>query len=215
MGNLCVLFDLDGTLVDSETLCNQAFLDLLPQLNLPLEQITEQYRGKKLSYILSDIEQCLNTTLPLDFEVTYRLHVSQLFAEKLRPITGVITMLQQLDYPKCIVSSGPLQKIKQALSVSGLASFFGDNLYSSYQINSWKPEPDIFLHAAMNMGFTPQQCVVIEDSEVGIRAATAAGMPAFYYSPATPTKPEGNITHFKDMTKLPDLLAQHSVRMSL
>ncbi|MDM7852703.1 HAD hydrolase-like protein [Pseudochrobactrum kiredjianiae] len=52
MGNLCVLFDLDGTLVDSETLCNQAFLDLLPQLNLPLEQITEQYRGKKLSYIL-------------------------------------------------------------------------------------------------------------------------------------------------------------------
>ena len=209
MANLCVIFDLDGTLVDSETLCNQAFLHLLPQLDLPLEQITEQYRGKKLSCILADIEQCLNTTLSPDFETIYRQHVSNLFARNLQPIAGVTTMLRQLEYPKCIASSGPLQKIKQALTVSGLAPFFGHNLFSSYQINSWKPEPDIFLHAAFNMGFLPQQCVVIEDSEVGIIAAKAAGMAAFYYSPAAPTmKFEGNVTQFDDMTMLPRLLGR-------
>lgn len=81
MANLCGLFDLDGTLVDSETLCNQAFLDLLPQLDLPHEQH-------------------LNTKIPSDFEITYRQHVSKLFVRNLRPIAGVATMLQQPRTPQ-------------------------------------------------------------------------------------------------------------------
>lgn len=183
---------------------------------MPLKQLTEQYRGKKLAHILIDIEQHLNTPLPPDFENTYRLHVSKLFARNLRPKAGVVTMLQQLEYAKCIASSGPLPKIKQALKVSDFAPFFGNNLFSSYQINSWKPEPDIFLHAAMRMGFSPQKCVVIEDSEVGISAAKAAGMAAFHYLPATSTiQFDSNVTRFNDMSLLPRLLAQHSEAVPL
>ncbi len=47
MKSICVIFDLDGTLVDSEALCNQAFLDLLPQLNDTLETLTARYRSRQ------------------------------------------------------------------------------------------------------------------------------------------------------------------------
>ena len=60
-----------------------------------------------------------------------------------------------------------MDKISHALAVSGLAPFFGKNVFSSYTLNSWKPEPDLFLHAAKIMGAQPEQCVVVEDSEVG------------------------------------------------
>jgi len=49
MSRLLVIFDLDGTLVDSESLCNQAFLNLLPSLNETVAELVEQFRGKKLS----------------------------------------------------------------------------------------------------------------------------------------------------------------------
>jgi len=64
MAGICVIFDLDGTLVDSEGLCNQAFLDLLPQLSDTLESLIQRYRGKKLAPILADLEGRLCQSLP-------------------------------------------------------------------------------------------------------------------------------------------------------
>jgi len=81
-------------------------------------------------------------------------------------------------------------------------SFFGDNIFSSYEIGSWKPEPGLFLHAANVMGFAPPRCVVVEDSEVGMQAATAAGMRSLQY---TPHASESGHT-FNDMAMLPRLL---------
>lgn len=208
MTDICVIFDLDGTLVDSEGLCNQAFLDLLPQLNESVESLTLRYRGKKLAPILTDLESRLCQKLPEAFEQDYRQRVTELFASELKPISGVIEMLETINFPKCIASSGPLLKICQALQVSGLASYFGDNIFSSYEVGSWKPEPGLFQYAANAMGFTPSQCVVVEDSEVGIQAATAAGMKAFRYvrnSEITPTI--GGEVLFSDMLQLPQLLA--------
>ncbi|MGB0389738.1 MAG: HAD hydrolase-like protein, partial [Ardenticatenaceae bacterium] len=57
MRNLCVIFDLDGTLVDSERLCNQAFIDLLPELTDDVGTLVRRYRGSKLAKILADIEK--------------------------------------------------------------------------------------------------------------------------------------------------------------
>ncbi|UES60287.1 HAD-IA family hydrolase (plasmid) [Roseibium aggregatum] len=71
----------------------------------------------------------------------------------------------------------------QAVKVSGLAKYFGSNLFSSYVVGSWKPEPGLFLHAARTMGFAPNSCIVVEDSSVGIQAAKAVGMVAMHYAP--------------------------------
>lgn len=210
MNNICVIFDLDGTLVDSEGLCNQAFLDLLPQLNDPLETLTEHYRGQKLASILLDLENRLGLNLPDTFEQQYRQRVAELFVRDLKPMPGVLEMLESINSPKCIASSGPLSKIRQALEVSGLAAYFGDNLFSSYEIGSWKPEPGLFQYAAHAMGFMPNQCAVIEDSEVGIEAAIAAGMTPLYYvqtGVTTSYQTEGNVV-FDDMSQLPQLLEQ-------
>ena len=114
MAEICVIFDLDGTLVDSETLCNIAFVDLLPELNESVEQLVHRYRGQKLSGILSDLEDRTGQKLPRTFETTYRARVSELFEQSLAPMPGVVKMLESLDRPKCIASSGPPQKIEHA-----------------------------------------------------------------------------------------------------
>lgn len=210
MNNICVIFDLDGTLVDSEGLCNQAFLDLLPQLHDSLQTLTERYRGQKLSSILIDLESRLGLNLPESFAQRYRQRVAELFACDLKPMPGVLEMLAALSAPKCIASSGPLPKIRQALEVSGLAAYFGDHLFSSYEIGSWKPDPGIFQCAAREMGFMPSQCAVIEDSEVGVEAAISAGMTPLYYlqtGVATSYQTAGNVV-FDDMSQLPQLLEQ-------
>ena len=203
MPRICVIFDLDGTLVDSEGLCNQAFLDLLPQLDDTVESLVKRYRGRELAWILTDIHARLDEPLSGDFVQKYRARVAELFSSDLKPTLGAREMLQGLPHPRCIASSGPIAKIRQALSASGLAAFFGDHIFSSYEVNSWKPAPEIFLHAADAMGFLPHECVVVEDSEVGIQAAIAAGMHALHYTPhhfgAQPNS-------FESMFALPQIL---------
>ncbi|MGR9087033.1 MAG: HAD-IA family hydrolase [Gammaproteobacteria bacterium] len=209
MTPICVIFDLDGTLVDSEGLCNQAFIDLLPQLSDPVEFLTQRYRGKKLAQILADLENRLCRKLPDRFEQLYRQRVAELFSRELKPMPGVPEMLEATDYSKCIASGGPLLKIRQALEVSGLAPYFGDDIFSSYEVGSWKPEPGLFQYAADAMGFKPGQCAVVEDSEVGLEAAAAAGMKAFLYrqqGDASSFRNRGEVS-FDDMSKLPRLLA--------
>ena len=212
MRNLCIIFDLDGTLVDSERLCNQAFLDLIPDLNCTLDELVQRYRGVKLALIFQGIEQSIGHPLPADFETPYRARVAELVDSELQTIPGVHQMLDTLKYPKCIASSGPLKKIRKSLSVSGLAPFFGENLFSSYEVQSWKPEPGLFLHAAQAMGFPPSACVVVEDSPPGIQAAQAAGMHPFLYDPNHESPPISGVTHFSNMTELPTLLANLTTR---
>lgn len=203
----CVIFDLDGTLVDSEGICNQAFLDLLPDLAFSLDELIERYRGKKLAPILLDIEQAVGRALPTEFERDYRSRVAELFDAELKPMPGVHEMLETLEYPFCVASSGPREKIRKALEVSSLDSFFGERIFSSYEVGSWKPEPGLFLHACAKMGFHPQSCAVVEDSPPGILAAIAAKMNAFRYLPDGSQDPHPCVTSFSDMNALASLLA--------
>lgn len=206
MNIACIIFDLDGTLVDSEGLCNQAFLDLLPEINRPLEEMVERYRGQKLAPILADIEQRISRKLPADFERTYRSRVAELFDTELQPMPGVLEMLESVSHPVCVASSGPREKISKALSVSSLTRFFGDNVFSSYEVNSWKPDPGLFRHAATAMGYPPQSCAVIEDSPPGIQAAIAAEMQAFHYLPCEGASSHPTAVAFKSMRDLPRML---------
>ncbi|MCU0542753.1 MAG: HAD-IA family hydrolase [Oscillatoriaceae cyanobacterium Prado104] len=204
MKYLCVIFDLDETLVDSEKLCNRAFIDLLPFVTDSVENLIRQYRGRKLAFILADIEMRFGEKLPRDFEATYRHRVDELFQLHLQPITGVPEMLKKLDYPVCVASSAPMAKIRKALTVTGLSHYFGDRTFSSYDVGSWKPAPGLFLHAANEMGFAPEDCVVVEDSDVGIEAARSAGMYVLKYSSEEKNDERNNV--FSNMKLLPKLL---------
>jgi HAD superfamily hydrolase (TIGR01509 family) len=173
-------------LVDSEHLCNLALEKLLGELEIveTVEALLSRYRGHKLANILKDIEDRHKVSLNSCFVPRYRDLVTQFFLDKLEPTEGVMDALESIQLPKCVASSGPMEKIRQALQVTNLANYFRDDIFSSYDIQSWKPEPDLFLWAANAMGIAPSKCAVVEDSPAGIEAAKRAGMIPFLYAPS-------------------------------
>lgn len=203
-----VIFDCDGTLVDSEILCNQALEFKLNEMGVTIsaQVLIGRFRGVKFQDILSTIEREHEITLPVSFELEYREKVREFFAHSLVANDGVSTLLQNIELPVCVASSAPISKITQALSVTELAPFFSDNIFSCFDIDSWKPEPDIFLYAAEKMGFKPENCLVVEDSPVGVEAAHAAGMDVVLYDPHN-TYPDIVATHtVSSMSDLGSLL---------
>ena len=86
-----------------------------------------------------------------------------------------------LSVPICVASNGPRNKIDFNLRVTQLDHFFGENIYSAYDIQRWKPLPDLYLHAAKSMKTQTDKCIVIEDSTHGVLAAQAAGIRVYGY----------------------------------
>lgn len=191
-----LIFDLDGTLVDSELIGAEALASLLPELGLSGADIVERYRGWRFATILEELAPKTRQILDDGFVQAYRQRAAARFEVELKAFPGVVEMLETATLPMCIASSGPPEKINRSLRVTGLSRFFGDRAYSAYDINSWKPDPDLFLHAAAELGFAPQECLVIEDSDVGLEAASRAGMRALYHTPED--TPVNGYHHFTD-----------------
>lgn len=209
MGNfakVCVIFDLDGTLVDSEVQSNQAFLDLLPELGGTVGDLIGRYRGLRLAPVLADLERRIGRKLAESFQEDYRRRVVELFDAGLEAMPGAKRMLDGLALPYCIASAGPPDKIRHSLRLSGLAPWFGDRVFSSYEVGSWKPEPGLFLHAARAMGFAPGQCVVVEDSDPGLIAANAAGMQVIHFAPDGRASDIACHDRIADLLELPALI---------
>jgi HAD superfamily hydrolase (TIGR01509 family) len=95
---------------------------------------------------------------------------------------GVVGFIEKLKIPYCVASSGPVDKIRLNLEVAGLLDKFENRIFSSYQINSWKPEPGIFLHAAKEMGFDVKDCIVVEDSKAGVKAGKSGGFKVYGFT---------------------------------
>jgi len=206
--SICLLFDNDGTLVDSERLSCVAYVRLFSTygVNLDADELEIRFKGNKLNDILKALSSEHHITLRNDFVQQYRTLIAELFEQELKPIDGIHATLEQLSYPKAIVSGGPPEKIKQALNICNLTHFFDENIFSSYDINSWKPEPAIYLHAAQTMQYLPSNCYVIEDSMAGLAAGSRAGMKTFFYNTKNIEPPCETITSFSNMLDLPKLI---------
>jgi len=153
----CIIFDMDGTLVDSELLCNQALLDVIPEIKMPIDELMEWFGGRKLAWMFGQIENKFDCSLPDDIERIYRKRVAELFETDLCAFPGVRETLASLSVPYCIATSASRAKATHALGKTLLSEFFGDRIFSSYEIGSWKPEPGIFLHAADKMNVPPNE----------------------------------------------------------
>ncbi len=209
-GYKCIIFDSDGVLVDSETLSSRVFQDMAMELGFELgfETAVERFAGTSMKENLKFIQENIEGSLPQDFEKEFRLRTYEVFKTDLKAVDGVHQLIKKLQLPFCVASSGPVEKIRLNLGLVKLLDHFKNRIYSSYDIGSWKPEPGIFLHAAKDMGFTPEECVVIEDSDSGIRAALAGGF--MVYALASEKKREhfeqlGAVT-FENMKQLEQLL---------
>ncbi|MGL6341446.1 MAG: HAD-IA family hydrolase [Waterburya sp.] len=205
----CVIFDCDGTLVDSEVICNLGLKIKLQELGIQanIQSMVNQFRGWKLANIVDALSQEYSIEMDETFITSYRQLIADLFDSQLQPIHNIAQALKNIPQPKCVASNAPLNKIEQAIRVTNLEHFFNNNLFSSYVIQSWKPEPDLFLYAAKIMGFSPQNCAVVEDSILGIEAAQRAGMQSFFYQPQKVSllKTDKTIS-FQNMSELPSLI---------
>ncbi|MEL7290915.1 MAG: HAD-IA family hydrolase [Pseudomonadota bacterium] len=178
----CVIFDCDGTLVDSERLCCVALCGTFKQFGaiLTIEQAVKHFEGGKLADILSSTKERLGVDVSLDqLEPVYRQQLDELFEQQLKPMDGVFELLdflmeQGIEY--CVASNGPKEKIRRSLELTGLLSYFDGRIFSAFDTNSWKPEPDLVLYSAMTMGFTVDECLYIDDTPKGAEAGVRAGV---------------------------------------
>ncbi len=203
-----IIFDCDGTLVDSEMLSNEVLVEAVAEhgLNLSVDEATLAFRGGKMADCVAHLEALLGRPLPEHFVPTLRSRTADAFRTKLQPITGALELIRWLadrSWPICVASSGPVEKIELSLSLTGLSPFFEGRIFSSYDIGAWKPDPSLFLHAAKAMGVRPDDCAVVEDSLPGIRAGLAAGMAAFAFQPrAVIVNLPGEVTVLRELMEL-------------
>jgi HAD superfamily hydrolase (TIGR01509 family) len=181
-----VIFDCDGTLVDSETISLKVLVDFVAEFGLviPHEEAMERFAGGQLPIVFAEIEAKLGRPLPEDFLDQFRGRQLAALGESVEPIDGAHELLSSLDRPFCVASNAPLNKVRLCLETAKLMELIPDNqLHSAYEIDIWKPEPDLFFKAATAIGVPPAGCAVVEDSGYGIDAGLNAGMKVFALDP--------------------------------
>jgi HAD superfamily hydrolase (TIGR01509 family) len=207
-----ILFDNDGVLVDSEPLANRVLAELLTSYGIPttVEDSIRDYMGGSMQRVRD-----LNTKeLPADFEHAYHERVFAAFRAELQPVPGIPETLARLDalgIPYCVASSGTHERIRLALTTTGLRSHFPDErIFSSQDVAHGKPAPDLFLHAAAKTHAQPEDCIVVEDSPLGVQAAKAAGMRVIGYTKMTPAHrlSEADVL-ISDMSELFEMLIKN------
>lgn len=205
-----VIFDNDGVLVDSEWHANGILADLLCEAGLPStrEGCIAEYMGSSMKRVREIAEARLGRALPADLEDRYHEQLFEAFRTKLNAVPGVPETLMQITTPTCVASSGTHERIRLALTTTGLLPCFEGRIFSAQDVARGKPAPDLFLHAAKSLGIRPERCAVIEDSPLGVEAANRAGMTAFGFARMTPSERLREATGgvFSSMDELPTLL---------
>ena len=207
-----VIFDCDGVLVDSEPTANRVLCDVLNELGLEitLDETIDSFIGRSIEACVELIETEFDFPLPGDFRDRLQRRTYAAFADVLRPVPGVDQAIRRIDRPICVASSGTVEKMRFTLGLTGLVAHFDGRLFSATEVRRGKPHPDLFLHAARQMGHPPARCAVIEDTPRGVAGAVAAGMAAFGYaggaeSDADQLAAAGAVV-FTEMRALPGLL---------
>ena len=206
-----VVFDCDGTLVDSEVLAHRVQVQIGAELGWPLtvDDVVEQFMGRSAATVGALIEARLGAAAVLEWARLFRERHGALIDSELVEIAGVGAALAAIPQPKCVASSNGHRAIRHMLAVTGLDGHFGDRIFSATDVAHGKPAPDVFLHAAKELGYDPAVCAVVEDSRAGVEAARAAGMRCFAYAggvtPAGWLEGPGTVV-FEDMGELPGLL---------
>lgn len=205
-----IIFDCDGVLVDSEAISCGVLIDQAKELGVhfDLEYAVKHFSGTSLKFVMDHIQSLTDKTLPDNFEQEYRRLCTLRFQTDIKPIAGIIDVLESLKVPFCVASNGPLNKMALNLQLTGLDKFFRGKMFSAYEINSWKPDPTLFLVAAESMDLHPKDCAVIEDSLSGVNDGIAGGFDvyALTHTHKMDSLKDKGVTVFSKMTELLDLL---------
>ncbi len=185
-----IIFDCDGVLVDSERLSARVFSDVLSRYGVQMgaDECFNTFKGLTLSACYRVVESEHNLVLPSCFHPALSEATLLSFNDYLCAVDGVVDVvntLQEKGVTFCVASNGGHDKIRHALSLTGLLSYFDGAIFSAQDVDKGKPAPDLFLYAASQLGMRPDQCCVVEDSTPGLMASKRAGIDAVYFDPQT------------------------------
>ena len=189
-----VIFDFDGTLVDSEIIAARVEADLLTRAGFPITggELAERYAGLTFKDIMLRIEEEANIPLQASLIGEAETLVDRHLRSEVRVIEGARTAVSAVQTQKCICSNSRTERIRFMMEKTGLDPFFRkQDVFSSLDTPSGKPKPapDVFLHAAKHYDADPAGTFVIEDSVHGVHGAKAAGMRVIGFTGASHSYP--------------------------
>lgn len=201
-----VFFDLDGVLVDSQGAENDALLHLARLIGAPITAADAEllFTGRRVQESVDYLARYATKPMPPDAVGVVRARCEALIAGRLHAVPGVESALRAITLPKYVVSNSPLQMIRDRLRMTGLDDYFGDTHFSAYELKVWKPDPRLYSMAAEGVSIDPADVLVVEDSQVGVEAAAAAGMRVLWYHPR-PHPDEAGIPNTRILADMGDL----------
>lgn len=178
-----VIFDCDGTLVDTMPLHHAAWRVALAEFNAPFEFTWELFNrraGMTIERTVEELNAEFHCQLPPELVTTAQRNAYLDSASAIGPIEYVVEFARSIAqrHPMAVASGSSRASVEDALARIRLLDHF-QTIVTASDVNAGKPAPDMFLLAASRMAVRPHRCLVIEDGELGILAAHRAGMDAY------------------------------------
>jgi HAD superfamily hydrolase (TIGR01509 family) len=173
-----IIFDCDGVLIDSELISATVLVEQLRLrgVQADLAYAFEHCLGRSFPAVAENVARLSGRPLPAAFEDEYRTALLQRFEAELRPMPGIEDILDSLRVPYGVATGSAAERARRSITIAGLGDRIGERLVTASMVKRGKPAPDLLLLAAKTMGAAPENCLVIEDSDLGVQAARAAGM---------------------------------------
>ena len=175
-----IIFDFDGVLIESEFEGNRHLAELLTGLGHPttVAEAIEHYTGLSGRDFIGAVEDRIGRELPAEFHQATRALRDRSLQEGITAVAGAIQFVRSLPagLPKAVASSSSTRWVRTHLEHLGLSEIFEPHVYSGAEhVERGKPEPDLYLHAARELGVSIERTVILEDSKVGATGALASG----------------------------------------
>ena len=213
-----VIFDMDGTIFDTEKMLYRAWCELVRQGVLP-ESILEEvpkWRGKNRAEVRKKLSLLMGSDFDVDafYEKRKQIIFGILDQEgvPLKPgVPDIFLQLRSMGYPLALATATNRDSVADYMRRTGYGVYF-DSIITGDRVERCKPAPDIFLLAAAELGIEPQNCLVIEDTPNGVRAGLAAGMQVIMVPDIE--QPDGQLRQqvwhcCETLTQIPSLIQNH------
>jgi HAD superfamily hydrolase (TIGR01509 family) len=167
-------------IVDSEPYSMQALIDILRQFGVkPTEDELQRSYGRRVRDDFMDYFSRHGVTADVNLAIAHKhARYYHLAAGHLQPLSGVVALIRRLHdhgYHLALASSGDRVKVAFGMQALALIDVF-EAVVTGDDVSRSKPDPEIYLVAAQQLGVLPAECVAIEDAPAGVEAAKHAGM---------------------------------------
>jgi HAD superfamily hydrolase (TIGR01509 family) len=173
-----VLFDNDGTVVDSEIIAVRTTLNLLRPYGFRMseQEYSRRFPGLLERDIIAIVSKEYGIQVSDDYFDQLRTQHRTAFDKELRAVAGMPAIFKNLKIPKSMVSNGSVRHVEQCLRKVRLRHALDGHIFSAEHVARPKPHPDVYQFALEKLQLPPAEMLVVEDSPTGVAAAKQAGL---------------------------------------